>query len=77
MYIFLGASGESVYECEIPLFNAFSGDVEIFFRLVWDVVRGVLGRIVVLVCIYAEYREISGVTWPHPIVCVASELAYG
>ena len=45
-------------------------------RGIRDVVGGIRRRIVVLVSIDPEYREISRVARPHPVVRVSSELAY-
>jgi len=77
MYIFLSTSRKTVDESEVSFLDSLGGNLEIFLRPVWYIVLGVRRRIVVLVGIDAEHGEISGVTWPHPVVCVASEFAYG
>ena len=76
MDIFLSASGEAVYECEIALLYSFCGDVEEFSGLVWDIVRGLCCRIVVFVGIDTEDGEISGMARPHPVVGISAELSY-
>ena len=42
---------------------------------VWDVVLTVCRRVVVCVCINADHAEVAGVTWPHPVVGVATVFA--
>ena len=38
MNVFLGSAREAVYECEIALLYAFKRDLEVFLRLIWDIV---------------------------------------
>ena len=42
--------------------------------MVRNVALGILGRVVVLVGIYAEYGKVARVTGPHPVVRFAAEL---
>ena len=37
VYIFLGTSRESIYECEVSFLDSFCGYREILFRLIWNV----------------------------------------
>ena len=38
MNVFLSASREAVYECEITFLHALKRDLEVFLRPVWDIV---------------------------------------
>ena len=74
-HIFLGASGAAVHEGEVSRFHTGAGDLERPLRAVGHIVLGIVCRLVVLVGVDPEYREIACVAGPHPVVGVASELA--
>ena len=76
MDVLLCPSGESIDECEISFLYTTCRYVEVLLRSVRYVVRGIWRRIVVLVGIDAEHREVTGMPRPHPVVCVASEFSY-
>ena len=47
-----------------------------FQRLFWsvrNVLLRILCRIVVLVGINSEHREVAGMSWPHPVVCIGTK----
>ena len=76
-HIFLRTARAAVNEGEIALTDTGAGYFEELFRAIRDVVRGIVGRIVVLVGIDPEDGEIAGMAGPHPIVGVAAEFADG
>ena len=76
VYIFPGAAREAVDEGEVPLLHSLCGYAEESLRAVGPVFRGVAGRHIVLSGIDPEHREVSRMARPHPVVGVASELAY-
>ncbi len=45
-------------------------------RYVWDVLFGVFCWLIVFVGIYSKHCKVACMSWPCPIVCVASKLAY-
>ena len=48
----------------------------IFARMIRHIVLTVFGWVIVLVGIDAEDTEIAGLTWPHPVVGLATELTH-
>ena len=74
MDILLGVAREAVNESEVTFLYTTCADFEVFLWLIWNVVFRIFCRIVVLVCIDTEKAEVSGVTWPHPVISFAAEL---
>ena len=75
--IFPGSAGAAVNESEITLPYSCQGDPQGLLRTVWHIVLGIIGRLVVLPGINPEYRKVSGMARPHPVVGVSAEFADG
>ena len=72
----VGRARETYNHCVVPFLYAFEGDCKMSFRSERNIVLGVFRRVVVLVCIYAEHREITGMARPHPVVGIGPEFSY-
>ena len=69
-------TGETDYGREVPLFNAFQRKVEKELGLQRNVAFVVFGRIPQSIGINPEYRKITGVARPHPVIGVVTEFPY-
>src|SRR5690606_40608907 len=65
---------ESHNHSKVTFFNTVDVHCKETFRLVWNVVFAVCGWLVLFVGIDAQHGEITGVTRPHPVVSVTTEL---
>ena len=71
-----GSSARETYDhCKIILLNTFQRDFQRLFWSVRNVLLRVLCRVVVLVCIDSEYREVTCMSRPHPVVGISTELS--
>ena len=75
-YELLCVAGESVYHCEVTLLYTFCRYLEMTLWTIRHILLAVFCRLVVGIGIHAEHREVTGVSWPYPVVGVATELAY-
>ena len=72
----LGLDAENEADRQKFAMKTFYRYVEVFLRSVRNILLRVLSRVVVLVSVYSEHREVTGMARPHPVVCVAAEFAY-
>ena len=70
-----GASGIAHGHAVVAGTVSVNAYFSISLGLQWHVVLAVFCGLAVLVCIDAEHAEVAGLAGPHPVVCVAAELA--
>ena len=74
--IALGGAGVAEDKGEVALVNALERDVEVLEGFVGHIGLGVGGGLAVFADIDTEHGEVACVARPHPVVGVATELAY-
>ena len=67
------ASGKSHDESEVTFFVSGKADGKMFLYFQGNVILGVFHRISVLVGIYAEQREVTCMSRPHPVIGIRTE----
>ena len=67
------ASGKSHDESEVTFFVSGKADGKMFLHFQGNVILGVFHRISVLVGIYAEQREVTCMSRPHPVIGIRTE----
>ena len=73
-HILASAARETIYEGKVALFGTLGTDGEVTLGSVGHIIFRIVGRLVILVGIDAEYGEVARVAGPHPVVGVAAEL---
>ncbi len=74
-HVFPRRTGTAVDEGEVPRIHPTGGNGKIALRTIGDILRRVVGRLVVGIGIDAEYGEVARMARPHPVVGIAAELA--
>ena len=74
--VLLRAAGKPKHHGEVSILDPIHIDREMMLGHIGQIVLGKVCRSIVRIGIDPEHTEISRMTWPNPIVCVAPELPY-